>query len=549
MNIYGERFAPVHTFIGYCQDLNVETSERELEHYAKSGVMLPLARIEYPDEYVVQLYQHEKDGDRCWNGFDEWPALGRLTERLGPLLYGYEGLPDDQLVHCFDRELEAENNPHLIRPSVAEFRPWTEYRVTVRDRQGNQLRKPTAEHYYCYWQVHQLYCIQQYPDLFRYAWLIARLPEDDRRKFNLPRPSNQQRLAEFDGMRRHFDALSFWITVSDREHNRTFAAVPERNDVRTLDEDQAEAFRDRLTGLSSRVATRFQLTRKKLYMFLRQLIDLHERYESRERYKLAEVLKRDVFAWEDLLKSITTQTREEVAIEIGKVNLAQKQTFLHLLITSKERDYALGLLNRKSAQCSHAMQQYAESDWLFTESDARGLLDYCERQGLGLLPTALSGMVAVGGDESRRKFRRVQMYTNLKNVLTAYEYLLKSLVEKNNVDVGRAKTLVPLIEKVMREEDWVAKYTECRKNTFTSAANTGELLNKLDTLLADEQLRDSVEGFWARTFLVASLARNGTVHLYPNEDRYYGDLFGTMLDAVIYSMFYTWELAKRRGWT
>lgn len=549
MNIYGERFAPVRTFIGYCKDLNVETSEWELEHYAKSGVMLPVARKEYPEEYIVQLYQHQEDGDWEWDGFEKWPALGRLTERLGPFPYGYNGLPDDQLVHCFDRELEAGNNPHVIRPCDAEFQPWAKYRVTVSDRQGNQLRKPSAEHYYCYWQVYQLHTIQQNPDMFRNAWLIARLPENDRIKFNLSHARNEQRLAKFDGMRHFFDVLSYWITVSNREHNRTFASVPERNGVRTLDEDQAEAFRDRLTGLSSGVAMRFQLTREHLFSFLSRLLSLYERYEQHERYRLAEALKRDAFAWEDFLRSITGQTREEVGDEVGTANLAQKRTFRHLLITSKERDYALDVLNRKSAQCSHAMQQYADSGWSFSDSDAKSLLDYCERQGLGLLPTALSGMVAVGDDESRRNFRRVQMYTNLKNVLTAYEYLLKSLVEKNNVDVGGAKTLVPLIERVMSEEDWAVTYTQYRKLHYTSATDTGELLNKLDTLLADELLRDSVEGYWARTFLVTSLARNGAVHLYPTDDRYYGDLFGPMLDAVINATFYTWILGNKRDWT
>lgn len=549
MNIYGERYAPVRTFIGYCNDLNVDTSERELEHYAKHGVMLPLVRVEYPDDYVIQLYQHEKDGDWCWDGLSEWPALGRLTERLGPLLYGYEDLPDDQLVHCYDRELEAGHNPHVIIPSVAEFRPWAEYKVTVSDRQGNQIGKPTAEHYYSYWQVHQLYLIQQFPDLFRYAWLIDRLPEDDRTKFNLPRPSNPQQLAEFDGMRRYFDALSFWITVSHREHHRTFAGVPEKGRVRTLDENQAEAFWNRLRDLSGRVATRFHLTRKELYFFLLQLIDLYERYESRERYKLAEALKRDVFAWEDLLRFITNQKREEIGEEIGAVSRSQKQTFLHLLIADKERDYTLDFLNRKSAQCSQAMKQYADFEWTFAESDARDLLDYCEREGLGLLSTALSGMVAIGEDESRPKFRRVQMYTNLKNVLTACEYLLKSLVEKKNIDVKGARTLVPLIEKVMGEENWAATFTQYRKKHFTSAYSAGELLDKLDALLDDEQLRETAEGFWAQKFLMTSLARNGAVHLYPTDDRYYGNLFGAMLDAAIFSMFYTWRLTNNSDWT
>ena len=36
---------------------------------------------------------------------------GELSERVRPVSIGYESLTDEELVHCFDRELEAGDNP------------------------------------------------------------------------------------------------------------------------------------------------------------------------------------------------------------------------------------------------------------------------------------------------------------------------------------------------------------------------------------------------------------------------------------------------------
>ena len=92
-----------------------------------------------------------------------------------------------------------------------------------------------------------------------------------------------------------------------------------------------------------RVTQRFQLTHGDLYGFLRQLIELVRNYERKERYKLAEALKRDIFAWEVLLMLTTGETRDEVAMELGKASFHDKRSFRHLDIATKERDYALDL--------------------------------------------------------------------------------------------------------------------------------------------------------------------------------------------------------------
>ena len=149
-----------------------------------------------------------------------------------------------------------------------------------------------------------------------------------------------------------------------------------------------------------------------------------EDYERKERFKLAETVEMDIFAWEDFLMLTTGGTRDEVAEELGRANIYDKRTFRHLDIATKEREYALDLLNHASKSCASDLVHLGGSLWSFTDADAVDLLDYCEQAWLGLFMNALSGMVAIGDEEYRRNFRRVQKYTNLKNVLNSYEYIL-----------------------------------------------------------------------------------------------------------------------------
>ena len=130
MNRYGERFLKVKEFIDHCRSLNVRSDEREMEHYEKVGVMLPTARKTYPAEYLVRQRRQELQLDALEEvDTTEWPELQRLVERsihLG-FPYGYRDLDDNELVHCFDREMGS--NKYLSRPGDSEFRPWNSYMV------------------------------------------------------------------------------------------------------------------------------------------------------------------------------------------------------------------------------------------------------------------------------------------------------------------------------------------------------------------------------------------------------------------------------------
>lgn len=547
MDIYGERYAEVGRFIDYCRDLNVKTDPRELAHYEKIGAMLPVARVIYPDDYVVEAYRRDLDGDHNWNCFESWPELAELTEKSLWSLRNFNDLADEELVHCFDRAKRSAGNRYLRIPAFGDYQPWDEYAVTLPDTED--LRRPTAEHYYSYWQVHQLYLIQRHPHLYRYAVLVDRLSPDDRARTSWLDFPSKESLREFDGMRPWFDALSFWVTLYGRERARTFAGVPDKNGVRRITSIAADRYKRRLAQSAVLTMERFELSASDICRFLRQLIHLYEDYERNERYKLARKLRYDMLHCARLLELGQDWSWEQVAEQLGQSNYFDKQTFRRLLAPEKERDYAVDVLTHMPRVWSQALQEDDESGWPFTEADANALLDFCEQQGLSLLRTSLGGMLAVGEDEHREKFTHEQTYSNVRNILTGYEDLLRRLPPETIRD-----TLPPeftnKVSKLVHGRSWAKKFdrVRCDPKKLLDAKSPWEFRTKLNKVLNHKEVQGSKDGLVAMAFIVTLLARNFTAHSLADDDGIFQEEIGKTLDAVIIAITHTWKLAQEEGW-
>jgi hypothetical protein len=510
--------------------------------------MLPVARLIYPVEYVQSSTLWSLNMVSEPPTLDQWPELARLQDKPRILAEQYADLTNDELVDAFDREMGK--NQYLIRPTPETYKSWDNFIVCIPYQDGQKFTKSTAEHYYSYWQVHQLHFIQQYPDLYKNKVLLEHVSEEYKNRFFRPWAPEQEMLREYKGLAHMFEALSFWITAYTLEKKRTFALVPEEHKVKYLDEKQLQEYEDRLTANTKLVSSRFAITRDNLYGFLYQLIDLYSDYRKKERYKLSEELKNDIIYQANLIEILCNSEWEEIASELGKrFTFWTKQTFRHIDILTKERDEARELLIHYTKEYGGLLSQLTISGPArpFSATDIDELLDYCEREGLSILLTALGGMTATQEDYAE-KFRRVTRYTNLKNILTALEFLLKNFAIKGNIPIG-SPTLNPTIQSVMKVETaWIGVFKKKTSNGFTSAKTSAEFFTKLNQLLNDPDLIQSEDTYRARVFLIASLARNLTVHTFPDDDWFYGELFGEMLRAGIYSILYSWEIAKREGW-
>ena len=310
------------------------------------------------------------------------------------------------------------------------------------------------------------------------------------------------------------------ITSASADRFNTLASWIEDYHSARDDSITAANSSDVFSGLLAQATTRITMPENDCYDFLCDLIDLHERYKAIERYNLANVVERDIFYWEQMLQIQTGAGRHEIAEKIGELNEHNKKTFRYFDIREKERDDAWNVLNQSKGS-------YFDS---ITTTDIDALLDYCKQPDLSLLMTALGGMVATGDDEYNRKFRHVTSYTNLKNLLHSFEYLLKNLAMKGGHNPD-GKTLTPTLHETIQGEPYYALF---QNNTcYTRAKDTAGFLNNLSQLLADSSFLSSLDGRKARVFLMVCLSRNFVSHSFPEESSDYSIMLPQMLENAV----------------
>ena len=244
-NDYGTRYLKVDQFIKYCESLNVKTDERELEDYEKNGIMLPLIRVTYPDDYIRlnALWLHGKAVEPPT--MKQWDGLAETFDKNRVLPKDYADLPNEELIDSFDREMDS--NPYLSRPTIDNYKPWQEYEIEIEISEGQKTSEKTSEHYYSYWQVYQLKNIQKYPDLWKNKPLLDLIPSNKKQQIFRPWAPDSEKLQSFNGLAKMFDVLSFWITVYHREELKTFSLVPEKHQIRRLDDTQFQDYLSRIT--------------------------------------------------------------------------------------------------------------------------------------------------------------------------------------------------------------------------------------------------------------------------------------------------------------
>jgi hypothetical protein len=402
-----------------------------------------------------------------------------------------------------------------------------------------------VEHYYSYWQVHQLHYLQHFPDLYKNLSLLNHLTDEVKQHIHRPWSPDAQALRDFEGQAQLFNALSFWITVYDRELERTFALVPEKHNMKRLSEIEHVAYKSRIAQDAKMVANRFGVTEVQLFSFLSELIDRDRQYRSNEHYKLSEEIRDDIASVAHLVGALTGYDWDQIAQELGrKSSYWNERDFRHIDPVAQERDEAYDLLKyfAKGYATTLSELHVPNPKRFFLESDLNEMLDYCDRQGLSVLMTSLSGMSSTE-EEMEVKFRHVTVHTNIKNTLTALECLLRGFP----IQVS-GPSLATAINAVMTSESWWGAFAQRQSKGLTRAETSNEFFRNLSTILNDQTLLLSEDTYWARTFLVTVLSRNFSIHNFPDEDQYYGESIDEMLRATVYAILYSWQLGRNTGW-
>lgn len=308
--------------------LNIEllSFNRELELYEREGILLPVARVIKPKNYINRQNLLDKGFEPSEETVADWRELDKLFYGIDSSEY------EDELKswNSFDMAFKHKNK-FLLKPKAEQYKPWKTYRTLIEPAQGESYLADTATHYYHAWQVHQIYFIQNYyPLLAKHNWVLQNIKDEAKKTASYLLPKDKNALLSFFGNAKLFDALSFYTELYQNEQYRTFESIPENDGIKRLNDEQFSRYNEELIKHAHLVANKFQLDVDKLYEFLRYTLDLHTKYESKEKYKLADELEEDIIFLSRLISGLTGKGFIDVEQELGRISpYWTKEKFRH----------------------------------------------------------------------------------------------------------------------------------------------------------------------------------------------------------------------------
>ena len=305
-----EKHDPLHKyltakeFIDYCKANRVDASLNTLETYEKHGILMPIYRLVFPDEFIKAEYEYEKENPSDHvtklNCPSEWEPIVRLKNALSDYnfkLIGHLISPNgsksfayqkdiikyqEDIIkngHLLDNEYK-KHNPFLKTPNKADFSPWEEYEVLVDniDNDGNPVKGNTAEHYYAPWQIFVV-------DELNYLHTIKEnyLTKERKDRSIVKKNIRKSRILEFSDL---FQTASnyrmlesiIWIIVTDDLKGSIIEGIC----YRTLEE--------RIKKIAEKEYAKHN--KSELMKFIRKLVELYYWYTELEKNKLSQELKR-----------------------------------------------------------------------------------------------------------------------------------------------------------------------------------------------------------------------------------------------------------------
>ncbi|PIV57042.1 hypothetical protein COS16_02095 [Candidatus Desantisbacteria bacterium CG02_land_8_20_14_3_00_49_13] len=150
-----EKYMSAEDFVDYCETNKVWASLDILGKYEEAGLLHPIYRLIYPEDYIKANLQNRFPNQQVEVPPPEWAK--ELNRRIDIFKMPMEkecyvmaindGYPLDWLA--------ARGTPDLLRPSKNNFIPWDNYKVNF-EINGNNISETRARYFYAPWQIFAL---------------------------------------------------------------------------------------------------------------------------------------------------------------------------------------------------------------------------------------------------------------------------------------------------------------------------------------------------------------------------------------------------------
>jgi hypothetical protein len=521
ISLHGERYIESQRFIAYCRSTRADPdlASHHLELYEKEGLLLPVARVISPSEYIIlRQAQFSVEGD-------PGVAIPRWEE-LEKLLYGSS---HDELLHKFDSEFNRQNR-YLINPAKMGFQAWDSYRVEVQSSTGETYLTENANHYFHYWQIYQVYEIQhKFPIFSKYHSLYEAVKE------KMPtwwaqnyHPGTPNHLIDLYGYYQRFDALSFFTTIYANEQVKTYLLPGGK--IRSLDENEFKAYLARQNEHAEFVVNQFGLEDRidSLYEFLRYLLELQSDFRRQEKMQLVKEVEKDLLHLVTFIFFLTGQKFDQIGRTLKPLtDFGMQQQFRHL-------DKFLLVQDEVQEVFQYLLKEYDRlfPNYSLSTQELDQLVNFFFSKPLFIFPYAVYEIQENLNDT--RLFPRTSLYISLSNLAVGFESFLRTLVTGD--------VLYNLIGNLYRGDPaqknaWLDQF-----NAYVQNHGGAGTVARLYDVVTDPRLNEI-----ARMFLASYYARNFVMHEYTEDSEFFDQVFSKVYTSICYGLFYVWHFALRQG--
>jgi hypothetical protein len=151
-----KRYVTAHEFLDYCKANNVYSSKFDLEAYEKHGLLYPIFRTKYPEDYIQAKYNSPTGDIELKSNWEEFLIFENHINI-------YKSSVVDHILqngHIFIEEYN-KGNKYLFYPENEKFIPWNETKVEFLDQNNHEIKLDTIKNYYAYWQIFVLVELNQ----------------------------------------------------------------------------------------------------------------------------------------------------------------------------------------------------------------------------------------------------------------------------------------------------------------------------------------------------------------------------------------------------
>lgn len=502
MNYHGYRYLTADQFLSHCKDLNVDLGSfyRMLEFYEKEGVLLPVARIIKPPEYIAQRDQADRNVKTYGRRLQGW-------EELEKLLHESE---HDATTHRLDYH-SVNNIKYLIRPIPEEYQPWRNYRVEVTSIEGEKYFVGNTEHYYHYWQVYQAYELSLISNQNK---ILNQLPDS------------------FFQHNKLFDALSLFIFLNKNQKQKILG---KHHFWGELDNDERRKYSLIVKHDTKNILEELSIDVEALYDFLIYLLDREKHYREKEKYLLAKEIRRDIFGLVSFIFFSDDKDFEQIQETLEqKGHYWSSKQLRHLdpsiVVADTAQDDLESLLTDYN-------KLYTFSKGVMSKDDIISLLKFLDENNILIVAHSIHFLVNLFNSGEPIWF--TSMYMGLNGLLVGFETFLKEMISRKQV-VSQIKTLYDCLSLMFADDVWWKKF-EAKKNRLKTKYNDDNYL------ILQDVAKDSVIDPFVKMFLMVYFSRNLAFHRYVYHAEFYDNLYSEIYRSVCFALIYTWSFSSKVG--